>query len=216
MLEYSAPLPSFPGLAPGELTELLDRAMLRSVPKNTIVVSEGDETDSVLFILDGRVKIYLGDAEGREVVLNTQGPGEYFGEMSLEPGGRSASVMALEPSRIAVVKMADFRAFLLAHPRFQQELVRKLIRRVRALSRHVRDLALLDVYGRVVRMLQELAREEGGRLVVPEVLSQQTIANLVGASREMVSRILKDLRLGGYIGREGRRIVLLRKLPPAW
>ena len=216
MSENAARLPSFPGLAPEELVELLRRGTLRSIQKNTIVVSEGDETDSVFFILGGRVKVYLGNAEGKEVVVNTQGPGEYFGEMSLEPGGRSASVMALETSRIAVVRMADFRAFLLDHPQFQQELVRKLIRRVRALSRHVRDLALLDVYGRVVRALQELAREEEGRLIVPEKMSQQAIANLVGASREMVSRILKDLRVGGYLGIEDRRIVILRTPPPAW
>lgn len=216
MPQNAAQLPSFPGLAPEELAELVQRGTLRRFPKNTIVVSEGDETDSVFFILGGRVKVYLGDAEGREVVVNTQAAGEYFGEMALEPGGRSASVMALEPSRIAMVKMADFRVFLLDHPRFQQELVRKLIRRVRALSRHVRDLALLDVYGRVVRALQELAREEGGRMIVPERMSQQAIANLVGASREMVSRILKDLRVGGYLGIEDRRIVILRKPPPAW
>jgi CRP/FNR family cyclic AMP-dependent transcriptional regulator len=203
-------------LAPEELAVLLGRGTLRSFPKSTIVLSEGDETDTVFFILRGKVKVFLSDPDGKEVVVNTQGPGEYFGEMSLEPGGRSASVMALEPSRIVAVRMADFRPFLLDHPQFQQELVRKLIRRVRALSCHVRDLALLDVYGRVVHALQELAREEGGRLIVPEVMSQQAIANLVGASREMVSRILKDLRVGGYLGLDGRRIVILKKPPPAW
>jgi CRP/FNR family cyclic AMP-dependent transcriptional regulator len=124
--------------------------------------------------------------------------------------------MTLEPSRIAAVGIEDFRAFLLDHPKFQQELVRKLIRRVRALSYHVRDLALLDVYGRVVQVLHKLVREENGRLIVPHVMSQQAIANLVGASREMVSRILKDLRMGGYLGLEDRRIVILRKLPSAW
>jgi len=210
------PLPCFDGLGESELRALLDHAVLRTVPKNTIVVSEGDETDTVFFILSGRIKIYLSDAAGKEVVINIQGPGDYFGEMSLEPGGRSASVMTLETSRIGVVKMADFRAFLLRYPAFQLELVRKLIRRVRALTHHVRDLALLDVYGRVVRTLEDLARQQDGRMIVPQVMSQQAIANVVGASREMVSRILKDLRVGGYIGIEDRRIVILRKPPPAW
>jgi CRP/FNR family cyclic AMP-dependent transcriptional regulator len=210
------PLPCFDGLGEAPLRALLEHAVLRTVPKNTIVVSEGDETDAVFFILSGRIKIYLSDAAGKEVVINIQGPGDYFGEMSLEPGGRSASVMTLEASRIAVVKMADFRAFLLRYPEFQQELVRKLIRRVRALTHHVRDLALLDVYGRVVRTLEDLARQQDGRMIVPQVMSQQAIANVVGASREMVSRILKDLRVGGYIGIEDRRIVILRKPPPAW
>jgi len=216
MLGRNSEWPSFPGLMPEDLADLFQRATLRTCQKNTIVVSEGDESDTVYFVLSGRLKVFLSDAQGKEVVINTLGAGEYFGEMSLEPGGRSASVMALEPSRMAAVRMADFRTFLLDHPEFQQQLVRKLIRRVRALSRHVRDLALLDVYGRVVRTLQELAREENGRLIVPEVLSQQAIAGLVGASREMVSRILKELRVGGYLGVDGRRIVILKKLPSAW
>ena len=211
-----AAIPPFPALSEADLAELLAHGVTKAYPKNVILVSEGDETDAVFFVLSGRIKIYLSDAAGKEVVINIQGPGEYFGEMSLEPGGRSASVMTLEPSRIAVVKMSDFRAFLLSHPEFQQELVRKLIRRVRALTGNVRDLALLDVYGRVVRALEGLACEQDGRMIVPQILSQQAIANLVGASREMVSRILKDLRVGGYIGIEDRRIVILRKPPPAW
>jgi len=209
-------LPHFEGLDDAELRALLSHATLRTLPKNTILVAEGDETDAVHLILSGRVRIFLSDAAGKEVVINLQGPGEYFGEMSLEPGGRSASVMTLEPCRIAAVKMTDFRGFLLAHPEFQQELVRKLIRRVRALTRHVHDLALVDVYGRVVRILGELACEEAGRQIVPQALSQQSIANLVGASREMVSRILKELRVGGYICLADRRIVILRKPPAAW
>ena len=216
MAKLAETLPSFEGLGEADLRALLGHAALRTLPKNTVLVAEGDETDAVHLILSGRVKIFLSDAAGKEVVINIQGPGEYFGEMSLEPGGRSASVMTLEPCRMAAVKMADFRAFLLQHPEFQQELVRKLIRRVRALTRHVHDLALLDVYGRVVRTLEGLACDEDGRQIVPQVLSQQSIANLVGASREMVSRILKELRVGGYIGIEDRRIVILRKPPASW
>jgi CRP/FNR family cyclic AMP-dependent transcriptional regulator len=210
-------LPAFDGLAESDLRALLDQAVVRTAGKNTILVAEGDESDSVFFVLAGRIKIFLSDATGKEVVINVQGPGEYFGEMSLEPGGRSASVMTLEPSRVAVVRMADFQCFLLAHPAFQMELVRKLIRRVRGLTRHVHDLALVDVYGRVVGTLESLACEQqDGRMMLPHAMSQQAIANLVGASREMVSRILKELRVGGYISIEERRIVLLRKPPPAW
>ncbi len=216
MVDPAARLPRFAGLGDAELHALLEVATLRNLPRNTLLVAEHDESDAVQFILSGCVKIFLSDANGKEVVINIQGPGEYFGEMSLEPGGRSASVMTLEPCRIAAVKMSDFRAFLLLHPEFQQELVHKLIRRVRALTRHVHDLALLDVYGRVVRTLEGLARDDNGRQMVPQVLSQQVIANLVGASREMVSRILKELRVGGYIALDARRIVIRRKLPAAW
>jgi CRP/FNR family cyclic AMP-dependent transcriptional regulator len=216
MVNAAEQRPRFAGLDDGELAALLDLATVRSLPKNVLLVSEHDETDNVHFILAGRIKVFLSDAAGKEIVLSLQGPGEYFGEMALESGGRSASVMTLEPCRIATVKLADFRAFLLQHPEFQHELVRKLIRRVRALTRRVHDLALVDVYGRVVHTLEGLARDENGRQIVPQVLSQQAIASLVGASREMVSRILKELRTGGYIGVEGRRIVILRKPPAAW
>lgn len=215
----AASLPTLPrveGLREAELRSLLEHAVQRTVPRNTILMAEGDENDAVFFVLTGQIKVFLSDADGKEVVIAFQGPGEYFGEMALEPGGRSASVMTMEPSRLAVVKMADFRRFLLAYPEFQLALVRRLIQRVRWLTGRVRDLALLDVYGRVVRTIESLAREEGGRLIVPQPMSQQAIANLVGASREMVSRILKELRVGGYIGMEERRLVLLRKPPPAW
>ena len=188
----------------------------RSFPKNSIIVNEGDVTDSLYIIMEGRVKAFLSDDEGREVVLSTQGPGEYFGEMVLDQGPRSASVMTLEPSRFLMVPKEDFRDFVLKNPAFSVSLIEKLISRVRSLTENVKSLALMDVYGRVARLLLGLAEEIDGVLVIEERLTQQDIANRVGASREMVSRILKDLSIGGYIAQTRERIVLLKKPPAHW
>jgi len=188
----------------------------RSFPKNSIIVNEGDATDSLYIIMEGRVKAFVSDDEGREVILSTQGPGEYFGEMVLDQGPRSASVMTLEPSRFLVVPKEDFRDFVLRNPAFSVSLIEKLISRVRSLTENVKSLALMDVYGRVARLLLELANEVDGVLVIEERLTQQDIANRVGASREMVSRILKDLSIGGYIAQTRERIVLLKKPPAHW
>jgi CRP/FNR family cyclic AMP-dependent transcriptional regulator len=149
------------------------------------------------------------------MVLNTQGAGEYFGEIILDEGPRSASVMTLEPSKFSIVSKEQFKAFLARNPEAGIELVRSLIHRVRELTKTVGNLALLDVYGRVARLLLELATEEDGKLVV-ERLTQQEMASRVGCAREMISRILKDLRAGGYIKDEGERLIIAKKPPRKW
>lgn len=206
----------FAGMSSADLESLAAAAIARSYPKNTIVVAEGDRSDTLYFILAGRVKIFLCDEHAREMLLRTQGRGEYFGEMMLDYGVRSASVMTLEPSRFAVLPRDQFRDFLAHHPDTALALIHNLIRRTRSLTEAVGDLALLDVYGRVAKLLLSLAREEDGRLVVAERLTQQEIGERIGASREMVSRILKDLAAGGYVRFEGRRLVIQRKPPRRW
>jgi CRP/FNR family cyclic AMP-dependent transcriptional regulator len=124
--------------------------------------------------------------------------------------------MTVEPTTCAVVARANFREFILAYPDFALHLIEKLIDRARRATENVKSLALSDVYGRLVRLLTTLARDVDGRQVVPERLTQQDIAERVGASRDMISRLLKDLIAGGYLAIEDRTITLLRKLPPAW
>jgi CRP/FNR family cyclic AMP-dependent transcriptional regulator len=197
------------------LKALAEHGAVKAYPKNTIIVSEGDRSDSLYVILAGQVKVYLADEEGKEMVLTTQGPGEYFGEIILDEGPRSASVMTLEPSKFSVVSKEQFKEFLARNPEASLELVRSLIHRVRELTKTVGSLALLDVYGRVARLLLELATEEDGKLVVPR-LTQQEMASRVGCAREMISRILKDLRTGGYIKDEGERLIIAKKPPRKW
>jgi len=191
-------------------------ATVRAFPKNAIIVSEGDETDSLYVMLAGRARVYVSNAQGREVQLNTIGAGEHFGEVTLDGGPRSASVMALDECRCAVVKGSELLSIVEQQPQFALHMVRKLASRVRDLTENVRSLALMDVYGRVARLLLELAEERDGRLVVGEALTHKDIASRVGASREMISRIFSDLTAGGYVGKENGRLVIMRKPPPRW
>ena len=203
-------------LTKAELRALSSQGPVKSFRKQTIIVNEGDATDSLYVILSGRVKVFLADESGKEIVLGTQGPGEYFGEMVLDGGARSASVMTLESSRFIVIPRPRMREFLRSQPEFSVRLIEKLIRRTRVLTESVKNLALMDVYGRVARLLLELAEEDRGRLVIREKLTQLDVANRVGASREMVSRILKDLAVGGYISVKQKRITIHKAPPRHW
>jgi CRP/FNR family cyclic AMP-dependent transcriptional regulator len=198
------------------LAEIGARGGVRRYPAHAVLVNEGDAGDALYIVLSGRVKAYGSDADGREVIYSVQGPGEYFGEMTLDGGVRSASVATLEASSCVVVAGADVRDFLAHHPDFARHLVTKLIRLARRSTAKVKSLALSDVYGRLAALLRELARAEGEHWVVAEKMTQQDIADRIGASREMVSRIFKQLVTGGYISLAGRRIVLLKTLPARW
>ncbi len=199
-----------------QLKALAEQGTVKAFPKNTIIISEGDRSDSLFIVQSGRVKVYLADEEGKELLLSTHGPGEYFGEMILDEGPRSASVMTLEPSRFSVITTEQYKQFLTRQPEIALELIKSLIYRVRALTKTVGSLGLLDVYGRVARLLLDLAVEENGKQVIKEHLTQQEMASRVGCSREMISRILKDLRVGGYIKMDEDRMVIAKKPPSAW
>lgn len=188
----------------------------RSYPKNTILVQEGDRTDQLYVVLFGRLKAYLADAEGKEIIVEMLGPRQYFGEMALDGALRSASVMTVEPSKCAVIEREEFKRFLAEHPAMAFQFTLSLIRRARNLTRTVGNLALLDVYGRVARFLLEQAVEEEGRLVLHQLAPQQEIAKRIGTSRETISRILTDLREGGYITQDGDVMVIRQRLPKRW
>jgi CRP/FNR family cyclic AMP-dependent transcriptional regulator len=195
---------------------LASHGVTRQYPKNAVIITEGDPSDSLYVILSGRVKVYLSDEHGREFVLNVHGPGDYVGEMAFDDQPRSASVMTLEPCTLSVVSGKQFRDFVAADPDATMHFIRKLIHRTRVASANIRNLALLDVYGRVARLLLDLAIEKDDRLIVDQPYTQQELAQRVGCSREMISRIFKDLVAGGYIKLDGRRISIERSLPEHW
>jgi CRP/FNR family cyclic AMP-dependent transcriptional regulator len=214
----SAPPPHDPlaPLAEPTLRSIASTGVVRSYPRDTVLINEGDEGDCLFIVVSGRLKVYSRNAAGKEVVIDFHGPGEYVGEMSLDGAPRSASVVTVEPSTCAVVSRARFREFVVAHPDFALHLIGKLIERARLATDNIKSLALSDVYGRLVRLLNSLAVDDGGRRIVPEKLTHQDIAERVGASRDMISRLMKDLTAGGYLAVEERAITLLRRLPPAW
>jgi CRP/FNR family cyclic AMP-dependent transcriptional regulator len=210
-------IPLFSDLDTAELELLSTKMVTRKYPRNTVVLNEGDQSDSLYVIRSGSVKVFLGNDEGREIILNVQRAGEYFGELALiDSGPRSASVMTQEKTALSIISKADFEEFLRQHPPANAKIMRGLVKRLRALTDNVRSLALMDVYGRVARLLIKLSQPEGEVRVIRDALTQQDIADRVGASREMVSRILKDLREGGYIEIHDRHITLQERLPHGW
>ena len=197
--------------------ELANRGSVRSFPKNTVIINEGDRGESLFVILSGKVKVYVSDDDGREMILDIYGAGDYVGEMSLDGRPRSASVMTLEPTTCSVVTRDSLNEAVASSPDFAMKLIDTLIDRARIATDNVKNLALMDVYGRVARLLLSLAREQpDGRLVVPERMTQQDIADRVGASRDMISRIFKDLTIGGYVTVVDRIITINRKPPARW
>lgn len=207
----------FSELAPQETDRLTQHSTTRTYPANTILISEGDSTDSLYVVLEGEVKVYASDHHGKEVILNILGPGEYFGELALlDDKPRSASVKTMVPTKVMVITKNDFKNCLATDPEMSYRLIKILIGQVRALTSNVKSLALLDVYGRVARTLLDLAENVDDEMVIVQKLTHQDIADMVGASREMVSRILKDLVSGGYITIKNRRYTINEKLPPGW
>lgn len=183
-----------------------------------MVLCEGDQSDSLYVVLSGKVKVFLSDEEGKEVTLNVQGEGEYFGELALlDSAPRSASVVTTEETKLAVITKQAFEDCLEKNPGIALIISKNLARRLRELSENVRSLALMDVYGRVARTLLDMAEEDvEGKKVIRQKLTQRDIASMVGASREMVSRILRDLSIGGYITIKNKIITINERLPSGW
>jgi len=198
------------------LRALAPQGVMRNFAKHAVLVNQGDRTDALYVLLSGRVKAYVSDENGREVIVNVIEAGDYFGEMVLDGGPRSASVMSLEPCRCFVIPRENVEAMLVSSPAFARHLIDKLIGTGRRLTAQVFELALKDVYSRFSRFVNENAVEDGGARVVPERLTQTDIAARIGGSREMVSRIVRDLCAGGYISIEAKQIRVLRKLPAHW
>lgn len=200
-----------------ELEVIASHGVTREYPKGAVVINEGDDGDSFYIIRSGRVKIYASDESGNEVILHVEGEGAYFGELALiDTAPRSASVVTTEACTLTMISRSNFERCLEENPEFAVKLICPLVRRIRKLTEKVKNLALLDVYGRVAYTLLDQAVALNGEQVIEDHLTHQEIASMVGASREMVSRIMKDLERGNYIAKRKDRIVINRPLPRAW
>ncbi|NBS59056.1 MAG: Crp/Fnr family transcriptional regulator [Betaproteobacteria bacterium] len=195
---------------PDESLRLLATLVTRkSVTRGTTIMVAGDPTDSLYIVISGRLKVMLSDAEGKEVILAILGSGEYFGEMGLiDDAPRSASVVSIESCELLCVAKREFKRCLAENFEMSMAVMRGLVKRLRDADRKINSLALLDVYGRVARLLIDMSEEVDGQKVVTKRLPKQDIAKMIGASREMVSRVMKDLQLGGFIEMRGSTILL--------
>lgn len=196
------------------LVQLEQTSSIKKYPKNSILFLEGDDTGQLFIIQSGSVCVYTDDNEGRQLVLNYLGPEDYFGELSLiDNKSRSASVCAMEDCIVMCISQEKFRSFMRDNPQLYEPLMVELVSRIRSLTENVKDMALLDVYGRVAHTLGRLCCDD---IQKSPKLTHQDIANMVGASREMVSRVMKELVIGGYIEIEQKHIRILRPFPKNW
>ncbi|MFN0162401.1 MAG: Crp/Fnr family transcriptional regulator [Burkholderiales bacterium] len=207
-------VPLFAVLDEIQLKALAAAMVRRSAPKNRTILKAGDPTDSLYIIIAGRTKVQMSDHEGKEVILSVLGPGDFFGEMGLIDGApRAATVVTIEPSEFVYLAKDQFNALLKNNYDMALVIMRGLVKRLREADRKIESLALLDVYGRVARVLLEFSEESEGRRIVKSKLPRQDIAKMIGASREMVSRVMKGLEVEGYIEvQPGGAIVLRERL----
>jgi CRP/FNR family cyclic AMP-dependent transcriptional regulator len=202
-------VPLFAMLQESQLSLLTSVVSRRSFARGTTIIAAGDVTVSLYLVISGRLKVMMSDDEGREVILSMLGPNEYFGEMGLiDDSTRSASVISLEMCELLVLSKHDFRKCLSENFEMAMTVMRGLVKRLREADRKIGSLALMDVYGRVARLLLEMSEMIDGQHVVTRKVAKQDIAKMIGASREMVSRVMKDLQVGGYIDVRGNSIYL--------
>lgn len=193
-------VPLFSGLTDSQIERLAAGSVRRSFPKGRTIVAEGEPSQSLYVLLSGRAKVQRSDTEGKEVILSVLGPGECFGEMSLiDDAPRSASVITIESCDFMSLNKESFKSMLTSSPEICMRIMKFLVRRLREADKKIETLALLDVYGRVARVLLDFSELVGNDRIVRSKLPRQEIAKMIGASREMVSRVMKGLEVEGYI-----------------
>jgi CRP/FNR family cyclic AMP-dependent transcriptional regulator len=205
--------PLFAGLSDDVLNSVAQVAMMRHYPRGQSVVRAGERTDYVYFVLTGSLKVVVSDEDGREVILSILGQGEIFGEMGMfgdQP--RSASVVPVVAADLVTITKQSFRHLMQEHFEVAWRIMCNLAERLRNADRKIESLALMDVYGRVAGLLIEMAEDIDGESIVAHKISKQDIARMIGASREMVSRVMKDLGQQGLIEETQRGIVLHERL----
>src|SRR5215203_6705702 len=209
--DFLATVPLFSGLQREEIQKFADLTRERSYPKGSVILFQDDPGDSLFVLRTGRVKVVLIGEDGREVILGVLEPGSHFGELALiDDQPRSAHVIAMEDSQLLILRREDFRRRVEANPSVAWSLLTELSRRLRRADEKIGGLVLLDVPGRIARLLLDLA-EEAGSNTIEKPLTHQTIAQMIGASRETVSRAMKDFQDAGLITVERRRIGLANR-----
>ncbi len=205
--------PLFQGLPDDRLAAIARCAMMRRIPRGQTVVRAGDRTDFVYFVLTGSLKVTVSDEDGREVILSILGQGELFGEMGMfgeQP--RSATALAVVSVDLVQIAKHDFRRIMEENFDIAWRIMCNLAQRLRNADRKIESLALMDVYGRVARLLLDMSEDVGGEVIVTRKISKQDIAKMIGASREMVSRVMKDLGVQGLIEETDRGVILRERL----
>jgi CRP/FNR family transcriptional regulator, cyclic AMP receptor protein len=206
-----------PHLSPA-IAALAEAGVQRSYKKKSIIVNEGEGGDTIFILIQGSVRVFGQDGQGREVTYGQMEAPSYFGEMSLDGGPRSASIEALSACQCVVVTRERVKAELARNPELAFEIITKIISRARSATDTVRSMALKDAYGRLRDLLEQLAEapDEAGHRKIKTGTTHASLAQRIGTSREMVSKILRDLEKGGYLAGEGKSMSIAKKLPVNW
>jgi CRP/FNR family transcriptional regulator, cyclic AMP receptor protein len=206
--DFLATIPLFSGLPRDELNKFAELTRERAYPKGSVILFQDDPGDSLFVLRSGRVKVVLIGEDGREVILGVLEPGAHFGELALiDDQPRSAHVIAMDDANLLILRREDFRRRVEQNPTIAWALLTELSRRLRRADQKIGGLVLLDVPGRIARLLLDLANETGGDNI-EKALTHQTIAQMIGASRETVSRAMKEFQDQGLIRVERRRIAI--------
>jgi CRP-like cAMP-binding protein len=204
--DFLATVALFQGLDNAELTRLAELTRERTYPKGSVILFEDDPGDSLFIVKGGRVKVVLVGEDGREVILSILGPGDHFGELSLIDGQpRSAHVIAVDDSQLLILRREDVRRRVEESPALAWALLLALSRRLRRADEQIGGLVLLDVHGRIGRLILDSAGEDG---VLDKKLTHQTIAHMIGASRETVSRAMREFQDRGLVTVNRRQIAI--------
>ena len=204
--DFLASVPLLARIPAPELQRLAELTREKQYPKGSVVLFEGDPGDSLFLVRSGRVKVVLVGEDGREVILGILGVGEHFGELSLiDQQPRSAHVIAMEDASLLVLRSEDFKRRVEAAPEISWAMLAELARRLRRADDKIGGLVLLDVPGRIARLLLDFAGEQGGE-VIEKPLTHQTIADMIGASRETVSRAMREFQDAGLVTVARRQI----------
>ena len=206
-------VPLFSMLTESQAISVADAVVKRRFKRGEVIVEQGKKSNALFILLNGRARVLTADSRGREVILATLQPGDHIGEMSLiDNGPHSATVRAEIQTDVLMLGRVEFARCLPENTSMAYAVMRGLVQRLRHADRKIESLALMDVYGRVARALLEFAADTGdGELLIREKISRQDIAKMVGASREMVSRVMKDLEERGFIQTQDNGSIIVKE-----
>lgn len=207
----------FSGISSDALDELGSLMKEMSFKKNSIVITQGESSRSLFVVTSGRFKVFATDEEGNQTIFTFLGSRHFFGELSLlDDAPRSATVVAVDDSKVLNLSHNHFCEFLRNHPEICQPLFKALTTRIRQMDDTICNLTSRDIYGRLIQALYHEAEQQVDGRLMTQRLTHQDLAEMIGSSREMVSRIFADLKKGSYISVDKKRVIIEKKLPSHW
>jgi len=214
MVEFLKQIPLFASLKDEELEAINQLSLNKKCPKDTVILLEDEEGDTLFIIIEGKVKVTTFSESGKEVIFSLLNEGDFFGDMSLLDGKpRSATIISIEDSELRLIRRHDFTKLIQKHPGIALKLLEELTSRLRKADERIESLALLDVTGRIAGILLQLANERGEKskdsLLIKARPTHQELANMAGTTRETVTRVLKQLETKKYISMDGKDITIL-------